>query len=102
VHVDLPDADAGRRLVELYGRGLELDLSRVDRVLERSEGVTASFLKELLRRATVIAADADAGPDRAAAVRVGADHLERALDGLLDTRNQMTRVVLGFREDHAE
>jgi hypothetical protein len=35
-------------------------------------------------------------------VRVGADHLERALDELLDTRNQMTRVVLGFREDHAE
>ena len=102
VHVDLPDADARRRLVELYGRGLELDLSRVDDVLERTEGVTASFLKELLRRATVIAADDEAGPDRAEPVRVEAGHLETALDELLDTRNQMTRAVLGFREDRAE
>ena len=102
VHVDLPDDHARRRLVELYGRGLDLDLSRVEGILERTEGVTASFLKELLRRAAVIAADNEAGPDRAERVRVGADHLEQALDELLDTRNQMTRAVLGFREDRAE
>ena len=98
VHVDLPDADSRRRLVELYGRGLEVDLSRLDAILERTEGVTASFLKELLRRAAVLAADAAGGPDEDAPVRVGADHLEVALDDLLDTRNQMTRAVLGYRE----
>ena len=102
VHVDLPDGDARRRLVELYGRGLELDVSGLDGVIDRTDGVTASFLKELLRRAAVIAADDEAGPDRAAAVRVGAGHLDRALDELLDTRNQMTRAALGFREDRAD
>ena len=102
VHVDLPDGDARRRLVELYGRGLELDVSGLDGVIDRTDGVTASFLKELLRRAAVIAADDEAGPDRVAAVRVGAGHLDRALDELLDTRNQMTRAALGFREDRAD
>ncbi len=96
VHVDLPDAHSRRRLVELYGRGLAVDLSRLDGIVERTDGVTASFLKELLRRAAVIAADAVGGPDEDVRVQVGADHLEVALDDLLDTRNKMTRAVLGF------
>ena len=42
---------------DLYRRGLDLDTSGLDDVLARTDGVTASFLKELLRRAAVIAAD---------------------------------------------
>ena len=57
VHIGLPDREARRRLVELYRRGLDLDETRLDEVLDRTEGVTASFLKELLRRAAVVAAD---------------------------------------------
>jgi hypothetical protein len=62
-------------------------------VLERTEGVTASFLKELLRRAAVLSAAADEGQD--AALAVTADQLDEALAELLDTRNTMTRVLLG-------
>ena len=50
--------------------------------------MTASFLKELLRRSAVVAATEGA-------MRVSADHLDAALDELLDTRNAMTRVLLG-------
>ena len=96
VHVRLPDAAGRRRLLELYRRGLDLDTTRVDEVLSRTDGVTASFLKELLRRAAVIAADGS--PDGESALHVSADDLDRALDELLDTRNQMTRAVLGFRD----
>jgi ATPase family protein associated with various cellular activities (AAA) len=99
VHIDLPDRDARRRLVELYAGRLEIDLSRLDGILDRTDGVTASFLKELLRRSAVVAADREDAPDRAGALRVTADDLETALDELLDTRNQMTRAVLGFREE---
>jgi hypothetical protein len=56
--------------------------------------VTASFLKELLRRAAVIAADRTPGASEA--LRVYADDVDRALEELLDTRNRMTRAVLGF------
>lgn len=97
VHIDLPDRASRRRLVDLYRGRLEVDLTRLDDVLDRTDGVTASFLKELLRRAAVLAADRS--PDDGADLRVSADDLDAALADLLDTRNQMTRAVLGFRED---
>ncbi|WP_345528987.1 ATP-binding protein [Nocardioides endophyticus] len=99
VHIDLPDRDARRRLVELYSGRLEVDLSGLDGILDRTDGVTASFLKELLRRAAVVTADREDTPDAADTLTVTAEDLEVALDDLLDTRNQMTRAVLGFREE---
>ena len=65
-------------------------------MLERTEGVTASFLKELLRRAAAVAAEADAdNPGSAGTLTVTADQLDAALDELMDTRNAMTRTLLG-------
>ena len=93
VHIDVPDRPARARLVELYRGGLVLEDSRTDEVLDRTEGVTASFLKELLRRAAVLAADRDSGA--AGELVVGGDDLVSALEDLLDTRNRMTRAVLG-------
>jgi ATP-dependent 26S proteasome regulatory subunit len=104
VHIDLPDREARRRLVALYRRDLELDDSRLDEVLDRTDGVTASFLKELLRRAAVVAADREEMTSGSAVpmlVRVSADDLEAALDDLLDTRNRMTRRALGIDGDPA-
>ena len=90
--LELPDADARTQLFRLYQGDLELDDVRLHQVMERTEGVTASFLKELLRRAALIAADSD---PEAGEIRVTADQLDAALDELLDTRNAMTRVLLG-------
>lgn len=98
VHIELPDRESRDRLIELYRGSLDLDLSRVDAVLDRTDGVTASFLKELLRRAAVIAADRDEESD-GEPLHVTADDLDTALDDLLDTRNQMTRAVLGYQDD---
>ena len=58
----------------------------------RTEGVTASFLKELLRRAALLAATRTAD-DRD--WRCRPTDLSGALDELLDTRNAMTRTLLG-------
>lgn len=95
VHIDLPDTQARRQLIELYRGTLDVDLSGLDDVLEKTEGVTASFLKELLRRSAVIAADTSRSSK--SKIRVRAEHLDQALADLLDTRNQMTRAALGFR-----
>ena len=56
VEIPLPDDDGRGMLIELYGRGL--DLTEVDRspIISRTRGVTASFIRELLRRATLLAA----------------------------------------------
>lgn len=67
-------------------------------MLERTGGVTASFLKELLRRAAVVAADREDKPEDIR-LHVTADDLDTALNDLLDTRNQMTRAVLGYSEE---
>ncbi len=105
VAIDLPDLDARRRLFDLYRRSLVLEASdaRIDAALARAAGVTASFLKELLRRTALVAAErADrlgggghdatsvAGPPIATA-----EDLDAAVDGLLDTRSRMTRILLG-------
>jgi hypothetical protein len=93
VELTLPDEPSRRRLFALYRGGLVVDESRLDEVLARTEGVTASFLKELLRRAALLSAT-ESG-DSAAPLMVTADQLDRALDELHDTRNAMTRVLLG-------
>lgn len=95
VHIALPDRESRRRLIELYRGSLDIDLGRIEEVLDRTEGVTASFLKELLRRAAVFAAERT--PD--GPIAVAADDVDAALTDLLDTRHQMTRAVLGFGGD---
>ena len=89
----LPDADARRQLIRLYQGGLVLDDIDPDAVIERTEGVTAAFLKEMLRKAALLAAEGDSSGE--GALRVTGSHLTTALDQLLASSSQLTRVLLG-------
>lgn len=95
VEIAVPDADARSRLLELYARGVPLTLSEEDRrqVVDRTEGTTASFLKELLRRA-VLEALAESTP----LVTVTGTHVSKALDDLLDSTQRITRALLGVAD----
>jgi ATPase family associated with various cellular activities (AAA) len=92
VEIDLPDGDARRRLFELYSRGVPLTLAAedVDRVVTRTEGTTASFLKELVRRAVLESLSASSP-----LTDVTATHVDAALDDLLDSSQHITRALLG-------
>ena len=92
VEIALPDDDGRRRLLAMYGRDVPLQLSPtdVDRVVARTAGTTASFLKELLRRA-VLESLGETSP----LTVVTARHVDRALDDLLDSGQSVTRVLLG-------
>jgi hypothetical protein len=96
VEIDLPGAEARRRLLELYGRHVPLRLADADTeaVVERSDGVTASFLKELLRRAVLEALREDD-----VLTSVNGQHVSRALDDLLDSTQSVTRTLLGVGVD---
>src|SRR4029077_9194175 len=59
VEVPLPDAECRRRLFDLYARGLRLAVSDMDRLVARTEGVSGAFIRELLRKAAVLAAEED-------------------------------------------
>ena len=99
VEIGLPDAGARRRLFEVYSRGVPLAVepADVDAVVERTEGVTASFLKELVRRAVL-----ESLTDRPGALQqVTGDHLSRALDDLLDSTQTVTRALLGVPGDQS-
>ena len=106
----VPSAEARSRLLRLYQGRLELDLADPDTVISRTEGVTASFIKELLRRAALVAAEDDSaerdGTDGSLArdhdaeaadvpIRVTDRHMASALDELLDTRSRLTQALLG-------
>jgi ATPase family associated with various cellular activities (AAA) len=89
----LPDAAARRQLLRLYAGRLAVDGVDLDAIIARTDGVTAPFLKELLRRAALLAADADAAGE--GPLRVTDADLATALGELLASRSQLTRELLG-------
>ncbi|WP_111766706.1 AAA family ATPase [Nakamurella deserti] len=97
VEIGLPDADARRRLFAVYGARVPMRVSDadVDRVVERTGGMTASFVKELLRRAVLESLTRTDGEPGAAVVH-GAD-LDAALDDMLDATQEVTRALLSGR-----
>jgi cell division protease FtsH len=100
VEIELPDATARERLLSLYGRGVPLALTREDiaTAVERTDGTTASFLKELIRR-SVLEALHDTEHAAGQPVTVTGAHLARALDDLLDSAQGVTRTLLGVGVD---
>jgi cell division protease FtsH len=92
VEVGPPD-DAGReRLLRLYGRSTgiaELDLSAT---VAATEGATATYLRELVRRAVVTAALARPEEDP---VRAREADLDVATEELRSSRARLTRALLG-------
>ncbi len=94
--IPLPD-EAGRRgLLRLYAGGLFSDVG-LDAAAAGSEGTTASFAKELVRRAVLVAARRGAGD-----APTDAD-LADALEGLQSDAESLTRSLLGTaRGDAAE
>jgi ATP-dependent 26S proteasome regulatory subunit len=94
VELPLPDADGRRRLLALYARGLDLKLVDEQAVVDRTAGVPASFIKELLRKAALAAAEAGR-------TKVTDEDLARVLDELLADTSALTRVLLGAAEPGA-
>src|SRR5215210_6649257 len=88
--IPLPDAECRRRLISLYGEGLDLRLEAVEEVVARTEGTSASFIKELLRRATLFAAEEG---DLVVTDR----HVGEALDELLTAGGTLTMRLLGAK-----
>jgi hypothetical protein len=86
VEIPLPDWDARRSLFALYARDIGFSAEALEIAAERAEGVTASFAKELIRRAVLTAAIAQRPPS-------DADLLE-ALDELLSDQDSFTRSLL--------
>jgi hypothetical protein len=98
VEIALPDTPARERLLTLYGRHVPLTLTSEETRLavERTDGTTASFLKELIRRSVL-----EALHDDPSLPAVTGAHMSRALDDLLDSSQAVSRTLLGVGVDPA-
>jgi ATPase family associated with various cellular activities (AAA) len=97
VEVPLPDAGCRRRLIELYGHGLtlRLDAGGLERLVQRTEGVSPAFIRELLRKAALLAVLPGDDADGADGIVVRDRHLELAMQELVLDGGDLTRHLLG-------
>ena len=87
IEVPLPDLNARKKLFQVYGGELPFSAGALDAAAEQAEGITASFVKEVVRRA-VLAAVTD---DR----EVGDADLGTALNEMLESTRGISRVLFG-------
>lgn len=89
VEIPLPDDECRRRLFDLYSAGLTLGDVDVENVVRRTKGASAAFIRELMRKATLFAADE-------ASVAIEHHHVDEALHELLVQGGPLTHSLLGF------
>jgi len=89
VSMPLPDEDGRGRLLDLYGVGLQLEVRDRPRFITATEGTTPAFIREVLRRAALLAAErGDPG-------HVTDALLSAALEELNEASDQLTASLLG-------
>ena len=90
VELPLPDAEARRRLLDLYSEGLQVTVTAWDAIVERLEGTSPAFIRELLRQATLTAVEAGKP-----AGQVDEEDLLATVDQLKSQSGRLTAALLG-------
>ena len=89
IEIPLPDRNCRQRLFDLYGKGLTLRLEQLPQLIDQTEGVSAAFIRELMRKAALFAADES--DDMIVTDR----HIEEALRELVFEGGELTKRLLG-------
>jgi len=95
IEVPLPDEIGREKLVRLYGKGLPLPAPVVEEAVRRTKGVSAAFIKELMRR---IAQSAIARDDGASVV---SGDIDEALNDMLFAGGRLNVKLLGGAQEMA-
>jgi ATP-dependent Clp protease adapter protein ClpS len=89
IEVPLPD-DVGRhKLVRLYGGDMPLDGATVDEIVRRTQGVSAAFIKELMRRLAQASVARDGGS------AISSADVDAALNDMLFAGGRLNAALLG-------
>src|SRR5437763_16980645 len=89
IEIPLPDRACRRQLFDLYGQGLTLRLEHLSELIEQTEGVSAAFIRELMRKAALFAAEE--GDE----IIVEDRHIDEALKELVFEGGELTKRLLG-------
>ncbi len=96
IEVPLPDGVGREKLVHLYGGGLKLSDEIVAEAVERTKGVSAAFIKELMRRT------AQSSVMRGGGEVVTPKDLAEAVDDMLFAGGRLNVRLLGGADDGSE
>ncbi|MGY4545424.1 hypothetical protein ACVMDO_000853 [Bradyrhizobium sp. USDA 4513] len=89
IEVPVPDETGRGKLIRLYGKGLPLEPPVVDAAVQRTAGVSAAFIKELMRRIAQASIARGGGRD------VTADDIDAALNEMLFDGGRLNVKLLG-------
>jgi hypothetical protein len=89
VEIPRPDERCRERLLRVYARDLTLDAD-LDPVVAGTKGVTASFIKEMIRRTVLVSLRAGEHPPV-----LRASHFAEVLTEMNGERHELTRSLLG-------
>jgi ATP-dependent 26S proteasome regulatory subunit len=89
VNMPLPDEDGRSRLLDLYGEGLQLELRDQASFIAATAGTTPAFIREVLRRAALLAAERGEG------ARITDEILSSGIQELREGTDQLTGALLG-------
>jgi hypothetical protein len=89
IEIPLPDSACRHRLFKLFAEGLSLGSIDWPNYVRRTDGASAAFIRELMRKAALFAADepSDSIQNR---------HLDEALHELVVDGGALTQSLLGF------
>lgn len=96
IEVPVPDEIGREKLVELYGKGLPLGEAIVTEAARRTKGVSAAFIKELMRRV----AQASIAHDGGTTIETG--DISEALDDMLFAGGKLNVKLLGGAQEMAD
>ena len=88
VELPVPDARGRAKLLELYARGLTLEGVDFARYVEKTDGASPAYIKELLRKAALLAAIAGSKV-------VKPEHLDAAMKEL-EAGGELAKRIVGF------
>jgi len=90
IEFPFPDEDGRGKLVELYSSALSVSDDLLRWIVQRTEGVSAAFIKELMRRSLQFHLAEDNGKT------IEESDVNRALDEMLALGGHLNQRVLGF------
>jgi ATP-dependent 26S proteasome regulatory subunit len=94
IEFPLPDAECRGRLFALYGWALDLAAVDMDRWVARTEQTSPAFIEELLRKASLMAAERGSAEP---VLRLQDADLERAVEELVVFGGEVTQHLLGYK-----
>jgi ATP-dependent 26S proteasome regulatory subunit len=92
IEFPLPEEAGRRKLIRLYAAGASIADEVVDHTARVTEGVSASFIKELMRRAMQFHLECRADGDQICILQ---NDIDQAIDELLYVGGSLNRTLLG-------